>query len=376
VPKPISVTPVNPGRTGGFKPTGLAPRGNDGDGNSGGPRRVNNGGPQRDFPANDAVPAGVTRRVSDRVSRFSVVNAAAPASSGSCGTSWDDDHHDYWDGYRDGYRHGYRHGYWDGRWDDCWYPRHRHGWGGWGWGFGGSWWNGCSSGWSISIGFGSGYYGGGWWRSGWCSTPVYYAPVYTTYVVPSYSSVVTYTSTDWFGSTTVSTTYYSNTPRCDVVDFCDAIVAPATIVYAAPTERVVNVDLPDFQPTVYQSDELAGVLGWSDTPEAVVGTVGSASATERPQAASQFLGRVPAGGWDVGYEGDRVEDGRRVLLFRGLTPNPRGQRVLIIMEPKGPVQTLHAGQRLQITGRVSAICVDDPFEQAGIITLAEGLVKY
>jgi hypothetical protein len=324
------------------------------------------------MPANDVVPAGVTRRVSDRISRFSVVNAAAPASSGSCGTGygWNNDHDDYWDGYRDGYRRGYRHGYWDGRWDDCWYPRRRHGWGGW------SWWNGCSSGWSISIGFGSGYYGGGWWRSGWCSTPVYYAPVYTTYIVPSYSSVVTYTSTDWFGSTTVSTTYYSNTPRCDVVDFCDAIVAPTTIVYAAPTERVVNVDLPDFQPTVYQSDELAGVLGWSDTPEAVVGTVGSASATERPQAASQFLGRVPAGGWDVGYEGDRVEDGRRVLLFRGLTPNPRGQRVLIVMEPKGPVQSLYAGQRMQITGRVSAICVDDPFEQGGIITLAEGLVKY
>lgn len=329
-------------------------------------------GGRGDSPASPAV----TKLVSDRATRFSGVTTAVPfdsgarnnsqhngGSSGWCGSTYDSN--DYWDGYndghRDGYRRGYRNGYSDGRWDDCWSPRHR--WGGWyGWGVG--WGSSCWSGWSFSI--------------GWSAPVVYYSsPVY--YYTPVYRSSVVYSSTSWYGASSVTTTtYYDPSPRCEIVDFCDVVAAPTTtIVYAAaPTERVVDVNLPSYQPTVYRSDELAGVLGWNDTPDAVVGALMSVSPSDRAAASANYLGRVPAGGWDVGFEADKVVDGERQLWFRSLTPGPRGQRALVVMYPKTSVPTMYAGQRVQITGRVAEICVDDPFEQGGRVTLGDGSVKY
>ncbi len=312
----------------------------------------------------------LTRVVSDRSQRFSGIASATPydrrsnglgsrddSYAGSCGTTYDSN--DYWDGYRDGhrdgFRRGYRHGYWDGRWDDCWSPRHR-----WGWGLG--WGRSCWSGWSFSF--------------NWYSPVIYSYPVY--YSTPVYCPPVTYTTTTWYGSSTVTTTttYYDPSPRLELVDFCDAVATSSTTIVYAPSERVVEVNLPAYQPTVYRSDELAGVLGWNDTPDAVIGSVMSVSPSDRATASANFLGRVPAGGWDVGFEADKVVDGERQLWFRSLTPGPRGQRVLIVMVPRTSVPTLYAGQRVQITGRLAEICVDDPYEQAGRVTLDDGSVKY
>lgn len=363
-PSGTGATPVRPANpNGGFKPVAPAPR----DDLRG-----------RDRPGGSnfvpAAPAETTRRVSDRADRFSHVNNAAPVDrafrNDHRGGGWSDrhDHNDYWDGYRDGYRRGYRNGWRDGFWDDCWAPswrRHSY--------FALGFSSGCYSGWSFSIGWGSPYYG--------CYTPAYYYPPSWYYYRPvvSYSTVST---TSWDGSTSVTTTYYNSAPRLEVVDFCDEICAPTTIVYQPVTRtvvaggpHVVNVDLPDFQPTVYRSNELAGILGWNDTPETVAAAVGSAGAAERPDAAAQFLGRIPAGAWDVGYEGERIVAGQRELLFRGLAPNGRGQRVQIVLIPKAATPTLYPGQRVQVTGRLAEICIDDPFEQAGRITLADGAVR-
>lgn len=308
----------------------------------------------------------LTRQVSDRSRRFSGIASATPfeqrgnnlgsrhdSFGGSCGTTYD--FNDYWDGYRDGhrdgFRRGYRRGYWDGRWDDCWSPRSR-------WGFG--WGSSCWSGWSFSF--------------SWGSPVIYSYPVY--YYTPVYYSPVTYTTT-WYGTGSVTTTtYYDSSPRHDLVDFCDAVTTSTTTIVYAPSERVVDVNVPTYQPTVYRSDELAGVLGWNDTPDAVVGTVMNASLSDRAAASANFLGRVPAGGWEVGFEADKVVNGERQLWFRSLNPGPRGQRVLIVMAPGTSVPTLYQGQRVHITGRVAEICVDDPFEQAGRVTLADGSVKY
>lgn len=357
--------PVRPGNpSGGFKPVAPAPRED--------LRGRDRPGGSNFIPAAPA-PAETTRRVSDRADRFSHVNNAAPVDRGfqadrRRGWSGHNDHDSYWDGYRDGYRRGYRNGWRDGFWDDCWAPswrRHSY--------FALGFSSGCWSGWSLSIGWGSPYYG--------CYTPAYYAPPSWYYYRPlvSYSTVST---TTWDGSTTVTTTYYNSAPRLEVVDFCDEICAPTTIVYQPVTRtvvasgpRVVNVDLPDFQPTIYRSGELAGILGWNDTPETVAAAVGSTGTADRPNAAAQFLGRIPAGAWDVGYEGERIVEGQRELHFRGLSPNGRGQRVLVVLVPKSPTPSLYPGQRVQITGRVAEICVDDPFEQAGRITLADGAVR-
>ena len=54
----------------------------------------------------------------------------------------------------------------------------------------------------------------------------------------------------------------------------------------------------------------------------------------------------------------------------------KGQRILIVVRPKGTTSQLFAGQRVQITGRLAEICVDDPFEQAGRVTIEEGSIKY
>ena len=216
----------------------------------------------------------------------------------------------------------------------------------------------------------------------WYEPVYYYQPVYRvyytpTYVCPPWRSTVSYTSVTssmWSGSTvTTTTTTYNPLPSYEIVDFCDAVASTEPIVYSTP--RVVEVSTPAFEPTIYRSEALAGVLGWGDTPEAIVGAVGAVSPNTRSTTAGEFLGRVPAGGWDVGFEDERVVNGERQLWFRALNPNSRGQRVLIVLRPKSAYPKLYAGQRVMITGRLEEICVDDPFEQAGRLTLAEGSIR-
>lgn len=334
----------------------------------------------------------IATRVSDATPRFSGVTRATPMSdsaspfdatgrgrggsghgSGGQGSgNWNGNHHDHHD--HDGHGHG-------------WGGDHHNNW----WGNDGR----CHSHWSFNFYFGSAWYWGTPYYSAYYApyyTPYYptyytpyYRPYYTTYYSPYRSYTTTYISSSWYGGsavTTYQTVDYSPFPQYDWVGTFDAGNEATTVVYrplveAAPAgPRIVQVQPPAFQPTVYRSTELAGVMGWSDTPEAIVGSLASSTVESRAGVAGQFLGRVPAGGWDVGFEADKVQDGVRELWFRSLVPNSRGQRVLIVVRPKGTTSQLFAGQRVQITGRLAEICVDDPFEQAGRVTLEDGSIKY
>lgn len=219
--------------------------------------------------------------------------------------------------------------------------------------------------------------------------PVYYPVYYPAYVayptpvwcVPSpYRSSLSFTyvsSSVWWGSSAVtSVVVYDPSPKHGFEEFCDWVTEPATVVvYQPSTPRVIEVNVPTYQPTIYRSDELAGLLSFNDTPEAVVGIVGSTPSESRAAAASRFLGRVPAGAWEATYEAERVIDGRQELVFRSLTTDSRGNRVEIVLRPAAPLPVYYAGQRVQLTGRIAELCVDDPYSPAGRIVLADGTVR-
>ncbi len=295
------------------------------------------------------------------------VGVSGQGGGGSSRSNWDNDGR--WNGDRHDY--GDHHDHWS---DD---RGHHH------------------SSWSFNF-----YFGPSWYWGAPCYTPyytTYYRPFYTSCYRPRWalepawyspyrSYTTTYLSSSWYGGSTVTTLAVADCspiPRYEWVDVCDTICEPAPVVYRQLPQadvilpaRIVQVQPPAFQPTVYQSTELAGVLGWNDTPEAILGAVASSTAESRPGVAGQYLGRVPAGGWDVGFEADKVENGVRELWFRSLSVNTRGQRALIVVHPKGITSQFFAGQRMQITGRLAEICVDDPFEQAGRMTIEEGSIKY
>lgn len=255
-------------------------------------------------------------------------------------------------------------------WDHCWDPCDSWRWRrpSWCWPRRSSW--DCGPGWSFTFGWSSGSYwsygssfwiGFGYdddcWRP-WRSRVVYttpYCPTVVTYAAP----VVVVNPAPSFGWTTL----------------VDEVCEPATIVRYVPTPRLVEVDVPEFEPTIYRSDELAGLMSWEDTPATIVGQLQFVSYDQRPELASRFLGRAPAGGWDAGFEAEKVVDGRRELWFRGLELNARGERALIVVRPQGEPRRLFAGQRVRVTGRLAEIVVDDPFERAGRLVLEDGSVK-
>ncbi len=152
-------------------------------------------------------------------------------------------------------------------------------------------------------------------------------------------------------------------------------------VYLPPAvadDTFVAVDVPSFHPTVYRSDELAGVLDWKDTPRALVSSVASAPLDLREQRAADYLGKVPAGGWEATFEREHVSGDRRELWFRSVEPSTVGEHALIILRPREGGEALPAlssADRVLVTGRLAEICVDDPFEQAGKLTLEDGSIK-
>ncbi len=258
-------------------------------------------------------------------------------------------------------------------WDHCWDPCDRWRRPSWCWPRR-HWWD-CGPGWSFSFSWSSGSfwsYGSSWsygstfwvgygyddcWRP-WRSRLVYttpYCPTVVTYAAP----VVIVNPAPSFGWTTL------------VDDVCE----PATIVRYTPSPRVIEVDVPRFEPTTYSSDELAGLMSWDDTPATIIGQLQFASYDQRPELASRYLGRVPAGGWDAGFEAEKIVDGRRELWFRGLELNARGDRPLIVVRPQGEPRRLYAGQRVRVTGRLAELVVDDPFERAGRLVLEDGSIK-
>jgi hypothetical protein len=254
---------------------------------------------------------------------------------------------------------------WRDRWDPCddwgrWNSRHDRGWT-----------------WTFSFGFGWGsshvvwrnwdcdprYGGGYWWRSapyGWCAPRV----CWSDWSCPTVYRR-TYVNYGWCGNVGTRIDFCDPVPRCDWVDMCDFVCEPST----------VYVGIPAFEPTVYRSDALAGVMGWTDTPESIVQSMLMASVADRSAVASQFLGRVPAGGWDLGFEGERVVGGVHELLLRSLNPTSRGLRTLVIVRLSAAAPRLYPGQRVQVTGRLAEICVDDPFEQAGRLVLEDATIK-
>lgn len=128
--------------------------------------------------------------------------------------------------------------------------------------------------------------------------------------------------------------------------------------------------------TIYRASDYGGTLAWNDSPTNIVAAVSHAAQDARAQAAGQFLGRSPAGGWEVTYEKWRRTAVGPELTCRAALPNESGSRATIILRLKDtsidPVERLRAGQRLSISGFLTELSVDDPNHPGGLIVLEEG----
>jgi hypothetical protein len=240
----------------------------------------------------------------------------------------------------------------------------------------------CSyPGWGVSFG----YWGGSWgiwgsWGSSWC-WPSY-----------SYSWCGSWWPYRYYGYYRPSY-YYCSRPYATYYTWYDPL--PCTEVYVVPTyqpssvvssyasapaaaQTYIEVDVPQYRPTVYRTDELAGVLDWRDSPEVIVGAVATAPADKKDAVAAEFLGKVPAGGWPATFEREIGTGDERELWLRGVEKRPSGDQPLIVvrLKPGAPVPDgLERGQRLLATGRLAEICVDDPYELAGKLTLEDASVR-
>lgn len=128
-------------------------------------------------------------------------------------------------------------------------------------------------------------------------------------------------------------------------------------------------------PTVYRSDALTGVLNFGDTPSRIVSAVRLAAWNAQGARANDFLGRVPAGAWDVVYEGERATDSGREMFFRATDADALGRRVQVVVRVTGTADVFNFGDAAQVTGRLAEICVDDPNETGGRLVLEDGAVR-
>lgn len=125
--------------------------------------------------------------------------------------------------------------------------------------------------------------------------------------------------------------------------------------------------------TIYRASDYGGTLAWSDSPTSILYAISSASRDARAEAAGQFLGRSPAGAWEVTYEKWRRTAVGPELTCRAALPNEAGWRATVVVRLKDssidPVERLRAGQRLSISGFLSELTVDDPNHPGGILIL-------
>lgn len=128
--------------------------------------------------------------------------------------------------------------------------------------------------------------------------------------------------------------------------------------------------------TIYRASDYGGTLAWSDSPTAIVYAVTSASRDDRADAAGKFLGRSPAGAWEVTYEKWRRTALGPELTCRAALPNEAGWRATVLIRLKDsaidPVERLRAGQRLSISGFLTELSIDDPNHPGGLLILEEG----
>jgi hypothetical protein len=213
--------------------------------------------------------------------------------------------------------------------------------------------------------------------------------------VPLYTSSTTFydTGSPWYtsgSSTTVETFRTDSSPS-----LAQAISTPAdtgagairVLTDAAPptTPAAAGAVAPDagfsavHKPasvTIYRASDFGGTLAWSDSPSSILYTVASASRDARADAAGNFLGRSPAGAWEVTYEKWRRTAIGPELTCRAALPNEAGWRATVVIRLKDaaidPVERLRAGQRLSVSGFLSELTIDDPNHPGGLLILEDG----
>jgi hypothetical protein len=297
---------------------------------------------------------------------------------------------------------------WDDRrdWDGGRYGDGRHDWDGgrdhsrsfshWSIGFGvGSWGSGFSfrysSGWDWSsprVSVGTSWYrdwdcwprrsywydrDDSWlWRTSWCA-PRWCNPVL---VVPRYSRWDT--CCDGYATSgvhaaicpslgfTASNSYpYAGTSG--VVTYVNGSVPvayEAAPIYVAPPAAAASVA------TVYRTDARLGQMEWAAVPSSIVEAVAGVGPEFRAPAASRFLGRVPAGAWQVTFESQEREGGVVIAQCRGVTASQLGHPTIhLILESE--LTGVRPGDLLAVSGRLAEVTIDDAGHPAGRLVLDE-----
>jgi hypothetical protein len=218
-------------------------------------------------------------------------------------------------------------------------------------GFGWSSCWGCSD---FSVGL---CFGDSWCypHYGYCS-PCYY-PGYSLYS-PGYAyPVYPYAGTSIINYSTGSD-FQAPTPE---------VGAEAAALPAAPAGDME---------TVYRSSSDHGPMAWSDTAASIVNSTLLAPADQRIAAARQYLGKTPAGAWEVTFEGRQDVEGATELTCRGTTATSTGSQPTVVVRVNHNVGDLKPGQRLSVTGRLTELSVDDASNPGGMLVLENGDVSW
>jgi len=223
------------------------------------------------------------------------------------------------------------------------------------WFWGSSWcgpsscWNSCSD---FSVGFS---FGNSWCYPRYPYASTCYYPGYslypTGYAYPVYP----------YAGTSVST-FYADYPA----PMSDQVAA-ITALPAAPAGDMA---------TVYRSNSDHGPMAWSDTAASIVNSTLVAPADQRNAAAKQYLGKTPAGAWEVTFEGRQDVDGATELTCRGTTATSTGATPTVVVRVNHNVADLKLGQRLSVTGRLTELSVDDASNPGGMLVLENGEVSW
>lgn len=191
----------------------------------------------------------------------------------------------------------------------------------------------------------------------------------------SYTSAPAISETVYASAPVVQPVVYSAPSQ--VVTFVNPNPAPVVQASAPVQQQAPAVQQTQPSPaTVFTSTAASGVMDRGQSPASMISILRSETGDARATAAESFLGKTPAQAWPVTFEGVQETGGVREVRCRPIDSLSNGYRPTIIVRGTGDSNTPPRQGRGFVTGRISAISVDDPAYPGGLIVIDDGWLKW
>ncbi|MBX3388321.1 MAG: hypothetical protein KF691_02570 [Phycisphaeraceae bacterium] len=154
---------------------------------------------------------------------------------------------------------------------------------------------------------------------------------------------------------------------------------PTTVIQTAPQQAPQPAPVMQQSqqaPTIFQSAGASGAMDRGQTATSIVSIVKAEQGDARANAAESFLGKTPAQAWAVVFEGVQEVGGAKEIRCRPIDSLSSGYKPTIIVRGAGDSNTPPRQSRGYVTGRLSAISVDDPAYPGGLLVIDDGWLKW